>query len=618
MDPNRSTTRLPPITTRATTPPPRSGSTTRAGIHPPANPSKTGTPLSPNPSRTAPIGTTRSPSVSRIPASKPAPPPPPPPPPPAVAATAMDSFTRNVLEELTLNHAKHTARYNGDELPALIQRSREQAKKLGFNSDDEIQQFIQCVVLLNDELTAQNPRNSDVWFTLTNVSRPGPMRLRRAMSICQRLADQPPPPESEQPAMPPPRPVAESVPPPPAMEPVREESPPRAVEPPKNPLADAPPRSIAEPPPRPTIPTAPPPEAVRPAPPPAREPLREIPTTPPRDNAPLPEIEGFQILDRLGSGGMGDVYRAMDSTLEVDVAIKILRSMHPVAQEQFLAEARSAAKLQHPNIVQVLRYGQIGDMGYYVMQMIQGQDAEQLLRSLREHVPQLKETSAEIFSTCRLEPNAITPDLRAIASQPKPYYRIVAYWISGIADGLDKAHTMGVIHRDIKPDNMILAADGRMMLLDFGLAMKKADDRNPGNNLCVGTPRYLSPEMLAAWAAGSGMQGTDERVDIWGLGCTLYEFLAFRPAYDGPVSRVLRDIATLDPMPPRECVWQVPEELEAICMKALARNPEARYRRAAEMADELRAWLAGEAPAAASEAARSKPQGIFSWLKKGK
>jgi serine/threonine protein kinase len=642
-------------------------------IHPTARSAGTSTPAA-NASRsglaggaTARVTAPRNPSRSSVrpgrftpppePPAAPSPPPSPAEPPAPLAAPVIgpaDAFTRNLIEDLQANFKEHVARYGPGELQGLIQRCREHAKKLGFMSDEEVQQFMQCVVLLNDELSGQNAHNSDVWFTLTMVNRPAAMRLKRAMTISQRMADTHGPggraPEEAQAAVAAPVAPPERAPsPPPAQqqfERVREEPPPalrefeRAPSPPPapGPIEEArrpepararefdrpqPPRA-AEPEPaaREFEPPARAPSPPPPAPPSSRrEPqLREVPPTPAHDLGPVPEIEGFQIIGRLGSGGMGDVYKALDVQLDVEVAIKILRSMHPTAQEQFLAEARSAAKLQHPNIVQVQRYGQIGDMGYYAMQLILGQDGEQLLRKLREQVPQLK-AGNEILTGCGIDPNVITPDLRAAAAPPKPYYRIVAAWMAGIADGLERAHSMGVVHRDIKPDNMILASDGRMMLLDFGLAMRKSDDRSAHANLCVGTPRYLSPEMLAAWAAGSGMQGTDERVDIWGLGATLYEFLAFRPAYDGPVSRVLRDIATLDPTPPREYVWQVPEEIEAICLKALHRNPEERYRRAAEMADELRRWLAGEAPGASVDRAaatggKGKQSGIFSWLKK--
>src|SRR6185312_1931530 len=165
----------------------------------------------------------------------------------------------------------------------------------------------------------------------------------------------------------------------------------------------------------------------------------------------------------------------------------------------------------------------------------------------------------------------------------------------GVAEGLDRAHSEGIIHYDVKPSNMMLAADGRMMLGDFGLATLR--DKQAANNAsCVGTPGYLAPELLAAWAARSGTSETDSRVDIWGLGLTLYEFLTYKPAFDGTVPRVLRAIATADPIAPRDVVWDTPPGLELICLKAMKRNPDDRYGRASEMAEDLREWLSGRGP----------------------
>jgi serine/threonine protein kinase len=314
---------------------------------------------------------------------------------------------------------------------------------------------------------------------------------------------------------------------------------------------------------------------------------------PANESEAFPEIDGFRILDKLAAGGMGTVYRAMDLQLDIEVAIKVLRSMHPAAQQQFLIEARAAAKLQHPHIIPVLRYEQYGQGGYCVMQLVKGKDAHRLVKSFGEAVAH-DQRADKLLELAGIDRAMMNPELRTIVRGPKPYYRMVAYWLAGVAEALDRAHAEGIVHYDVKPSNMLLSPDGRMLLGDFGLATFAGQHASQNAAACVGTPGYLSPEMLAAWASRAGAAETDARVDIWGLGCTLYEMLAYKPAFDGSLARVLRAIATTDPVPPRDAVWHVPQDLQRICLKALARNPDERYARALEMADALRDFLAGK------------------------
>ena len=208
----------------------------------------------------------------------------------------------------------------------------------------------------------------------------------------------------------------------------------------------------------------------------------------------FPDIEGFRIIEQIAAGGMGTVYRADDLQLDIEVAIKVLRSMHASAQQQFL-EARAAAKLQHPHIVPVLRYEQYGQGGYCVMQLVKGKDGHRLVKLLGEKVAH-DLTSEKLMELCGIDHSLLNPELRAAARGPQPYYRFVAYWVAGVAEGLDRAHGEGIIHYDVKPSNMMLAADGRMMLGDFGLATLR-DKQAAHNAACVGTPGYLAPELLA-------------------------------------------------------------------------------------------------------------------------
>ena len=118
----------------------------------------------------------------------------------------------------------------------------------------------------------------------------------------------------------------------------------------------------------------------------------------------------------------------------------------------------------------------------------------------------------------------------------------------------------------------------------------------PGMPACVGTPRYLSPEMVGAWAGGALGSQADARADIWSLGAALYEFLVFKPAYEGTVAEVMQNICILEPAPPADLVWQVPKDLQSICLDTMRRNPNDRYQKAWHVAKELRRWLAGRPP----------------------
>lgn len=515
----------------------------------------------------------------------------------------INPLVERAIAELEREYPERAALRSAEERRSLLERGCAQAKNYGFDKPDLAMRFLHCVFLLDNDLS--KPTNSDVAYvidTLTVPNKPAERRLDRAVTIARRAA--PPPASAPIPAATPVAPVAAS----PSRRKIQSPSSAPAM---KETVGDA--DSMPEPSKGPTISGAdlPPVTTVRESADVKRSsPPVTRPSRPRKRNSELPEIEGFRIIEAIASGGMGTVYRAHDVQLDIEVAIKVLRSMHPSAQAQFLLEARAAARLQHPHIVPVLRYEQYGQGGYCVMQLIKGKDAHRLVRRFAETTAHEKE-SHDILEIADLDPASITPDLRALLRVKQPYYRFVAYWLTGVAEGLDRAHAEGIVHYDVKPSNMMVAADGRMMLGDFGLATLADRQLASSNSTCIGTPGYLSPEMLAGWASRTGSADTDSRVDIWGLGLTLYEFLTYKPAYDGALSKVLRSIATTEPMRPSDVVWQTPAELERICRKAMARNPDDRYRRASEMADDLRNFLSGEV----GRASRPAP-GPLAWLKR--
>lgn len=308
---------------------------------------------------------------------------------------------------------------------------------------------------------------------------------------------------------------------------------------------------------------------------------------------------------------MGDVYEAHDTTLDVPVALKFLHGMQPPALDRFLSEARAAAKVQHPNIVPIRGFGQTPQGCYYIMPFINGMDGDQLTLAFKS-ADAPNRTGTDILIAAGIKPNAVPQELQNALQHSQPYYALIARWIAMAAEGLERAHAAGVIHRDIKPGNLMLNSEGRMMVTDFGLALRFDERFTAG---CVGTPRYLSPEMLAAWAAGSAGADLDERMDIWGLGLSLIELLALRPPYEGTLDKIFRDIATLDAPRLTELCPTIPSALDEICAKATQRNPAKRYAHAIELAVDLRNFADNLNPKQTPQP-DDKSSGIFGWLRK--
>jgi class 3 adenylate cyclase/tetratricopeptide (TPR) repeat protein len=279
--------------------------------------------------------------------------------------------------------------------------------------------------------------------------------------------------------------------------------------------------------------------------------------------APPAAFGRYQVRRALGSGGFGAVYLGHDSQLDRSVAIKVLHAGSATSQpegERFLQEARRLAQLRHPGIVAVHDVGVQEGHLYIVSDYLDGPDLGQWLRDNRPAWPEAA--------------------------------RIVA----AVADALAHAHARLIVHRDVKPANIILTADRAPVLVDFGLALDEVRAGGEERGMVSGTPWYMSPEQAIGTA-----HRIDGRTDIYSLGGVLYELLTGRVPFRATAfPELLRQVRDDEPQPPRQLVEDIPPDLERACLKALAKRQQDRYTTAADFAADLRRFLPTASEARAS------------------
>ncbi|MGC6486956.1 MAG: protein kinase domain-containing protein, partial [Planctomycetota bacterium] len=264
----------------------------------------------------------------------------------------------------------------------------------------------------------------------------------------------------------------------------------------------------------------------------------------------MPAVAGYRVLDVLGKGGMGTVYRAEQTSLNRQVALKVLnkaQTKDAAFVAQFVAEARAAAKLQHPNVVSVFDVEHDGDLYYYAMELMHDGSCEDWLK---QHGTMPTDRATQV--------------------------------VADAAAGLAYAESLGIVHRDIKPDNLMLDQHGAVKIADLGLASSSSDSKE---DRAIGTPHFMAPEQVLK-------QPLDHRTDLYALGCTYYRLVTGRTPFRGQtVKDILRSQVKETPDSASKVNPDVPQEVDAIIARLMAKDAGDRYQTANELLEELHALL---------------------------
>lgn len=329
--------------------------------------------------------------------------------------------------------------------------------------------------------------------------------------------------------------------------------------------------------------------------------LREL--REPADEAwsgPLPTIRGYRIFELLGRGGMGAVFLAEQESLKRSVALKILSpywASDPRALARFRREAETIARISNPGIVPIYEFGADGGNHFLALELVAGVDLASVLARFEGRIPK---EGAELLAVVRdltgrlhdvLQRHGRSSDEANVdeALWARSYPETCALIAKRVAEALAVIHAKGIIHRDVKPSNILLGVDGQPRLIDFGLTLSESAGALTGSADFVGTAFYASPEQIGGTGAKVGPKS-----DVFSLGAVLYELLSLRRPFDGRrISDVLRRLAEDEPPSLAHIAPATPAKLEQICRTALQKDLGRRYASSAELAEDLGRFLEG-------------------------
>lgn len=342
----------------------------------------------------------------------------------------------------------------------------------------------------------------------------------------------------------------------------------------------------------------------------------------------LPGMFGeFRLLSILGKGGMGVVYEAIQESLDRKVAVKVMSVKHGLEETQkrrFVNESMAVARMEHPNIIPVYSVGEQDGISYFSMRLVEGSDLRRVIKQLREDVQSdpkpsvgfrwLRRSavtkriandrtsgdikndstkSSSIDNSLSVEKFIAASDGRS-KSGNREYFRSVAQLGCAAASALHHAHSLGVLHRDIKPGNLMLDQSGHLWVMDFGLAQVDGGEEITQTGDVLGTYRYMSPEQ-----ASGRRNFVDLRTDVYSLGVTLYELLTLHQAVSGESQRdVLKQLCFKDPVSLAKLNPTIPHDLQLVIHKAIERDPADRYQSAELLEADLNRFIDGKPIAA--------------------
>ena len=296
------------------------------------------------------------------------------------------------------------------------------------------------------------------------------------------------------------------------------------------------------------------------------------------------KLGGFVLGPRIGGGGMGVVYRAEEVKLRRQVALKVVRPelvMFGNTVARFRREIEAVASLQHPGIVPVLSVGEQDGLPYFAMELVAGCSLAEALQDLRGRPPEsLRATALAdlVRRRCGAREREETDTSRVFTGT---WVQACLRMVRDVAQALNHAHHRRIVHRDVKPSNIMVTATGRVMLVDFGLAQLERDEKLTSSGSMLGSLGYMSPEQVRG-------DTLDERTDIYSLGVTLYELLTLRePFAGGTQAEIVKGILEREPAAPRSLNPSIPRDVETVCRMTMAKHRGERYPSMADLARDI-------------------------------